>query len=114
MNGRKELMDSLVSVIDLLNNCQMSNKVEWFFERLQRIKNDSSDLVLIEVAKEVRSVIAGIGSYTDLSLQPSVESGMSEMDAQKMQWSLADDMDTATCRILQLGSSSAGGASSTN
>ncbi len=109
MTESKELMDTLVSVIDLLNNCQMSNKAEWFFERLQRIKNDSSDLVLIEVAKEVRSVIAGIGSFTDLSLQPSTESGMSAMDAEKMQWRLADDIDTATCRILQLGSSSAGG-----
>jgi hypothetical protein len=103
MTGSNELKDSLASVIDLLHKCRMSNKAEWFLERLQRINNDPSDKVLSDVAKEVRSVIAGMGSYTDLSLQPSPESGMSEADAQEMQWRLADDLDAATGRILNLG-----------
>ena len=102
MTGSKDLTEALASVIELLRKCRMSNKAEWFSERLQRISNDQSDKVLIEVAKEVRSVIAGMGSYTDLSLQPSPESGLSEMDAQQMQWSLADDLDAATTRILKL------------
>lgn len=103
MTGSKELKDSLAHVIDLLHKCRMSHKAEWFLERLQRINNDPSVKVLMEVANDVRSVIAGMGSFTDLSLQPSPESGMSEVDAHEMQWRLADDLDAATSRILKLG-----------
>lgn len=101
MTGRKELAESLAGVIDLLRKCRMSNKAEWFLERLQRIENDASGDLLIEVAKEVRSVIAGIGSYTDLSLQPTTESGITDIEAQEMQWRLADDLDSATSKILK-------------
>lgn len=98
--GHQKLSEALAGVIDLLAHCRMSDKAVWFLERLQKISGDISKEDFVEVANEVRAVIAGIGSFSDQSLQPTLESGLSEMEAQQMQWQLADELDAATSEIL--------------
>ena len=99
---KNKLIQIIANVIALLGDCELFDQADWFREKMNAIeKTDGSISELQPLAKEIRNIIAGMGSFSDLSLEPSKESGMSDDDANKEKWELADKLDHITGEILK-------------
>lgn len=92
---RTELHETLDALIELLQLCGWEELATWFNTRLERLKQfpDLGDPQAQEIMAEIRSVLAGQGSLTDLPLSPAPASGLSRDDARKKQWALAKRLD---------------------
>jgi len=96
------LMDTLKQTIELLLICGLKSRAEWFDYRLQVIRSGNSSSEEVDMAiKEIRAVIAGMGSFTDLTLHPVQGSGVTEDIARKRQWEIADTLDEVTNALLK-------------
>ena len=98
----EKLESALGRTIELLENCKHRDKAVWFRNHLHRLRDQSNQPSEIrETVEAIRSVLAGMGSFSDLSLVPSAESGLSIRDAHRLQWSLVEELDSATEEILR-------------
>ena len=95
------LIQVIKDLIDLLDLCGLENQVDWLRSRLQKIKDAEDSIPALKpYAKELRAIIAGMGSFTDLSLEPKAGTGMSEQEANRRKWELADNLDEITGKIV--------------
>ncbi len=107
----EKLQDVLKRTAQLLVECELDEQASWFKDQLHRVRESGSDLAEVtSVASEVRSIIAGMGSFSDLSLQPSIHSKLSESQALKIKWNLADEMDAITAAILKYSNDTGNGS----
>ena len=98
----EKLESALGRTIELLENCKHRDKAVWFRDNLNRLRVDGSQPSEIrKTAEAIRSVLAGMGSFSDLSLVPSAESGLSIRDAHQLQWALVEELDSVTEEILR-------------
>jgi len=98
----EKLERALERTIELLENCKHSDKAVWFRDHLHRLRDEGSQPSAIrETAEAIRSVLAGMGSFSDLSLIPSTECGLSIRDAHQLQWRLVEELDSVTEDILR-------------
>ena len=51
--------------------------------------------------REVKSIIGGMGSFSDLPMIPNEDSNLTKDEARKMQWTLADDLYEEIGRITR-------------
>ena len=99
---KDQLERSIKQTMELLEQCKHGDKSSWFRNHLQRLQQASCQPAEVnEIAAEIRSVLGGMGSLSDLSLVPSAESALSIRDAHKMQWSLVKELDDITGEILK-------------
>ena len=89
------LVDALDELASLLRACNQVDQATWTEERRVRAASASDD-ELAEVKKEVRGILAGMGSLSDLYLVPEPESGMDEAEARRRQFDLLDRLDALT------------------
>ena len=99
---KDKLQAVLERTVNLLQNCELEEKAAWFSNQLERLRNCSDrSIEAREVAAKVRSILGGMGSFSDLSLQPSAESKLSEREASEIQWGLAEELHDITGQILK-------------
>ena len=99
---KDDLIQAVIRVIHMLDICGMREQVDWFKLRLNQIQAspDTSD-ALKPYAKEIRGILAGMGSLSDLSLDPPPNSEVSECEANQMKWALVDELDRITRAIIK-------------
>ena len=89
------LVDALDELATLLRACNQSDHAKWTEERRALAAAATGDQ-LTEVKKEVRGVLAGMGSLSDLYLVPEPGSGLDEAEARRRQFELVDRLDELT------------------
>ncbi len=72
MNKLKtEFVRILNGAAKLLLDCEIEERASWFMEQVDKLQSSDSESTLTDVATSVRSSVAGMGSFSDLSSQPS-------------------------------------------
>ncbi|MBC8029829.1 MAG: hypothetical protein H7Z16_06940 [Pyrinomonadaceae bacterium] len=97
-----KLDEVLRKIISLLRTCGVDKNAEWFEDRkdiLARTQTESPEFQ--QTLLEIRNVIAGMGSFSDLSLIPLPSSGVTKDDAGRLQWDLAEELDEVIAELLQ-------------
>jgi len=89
------LVAALDDLASLLRSCNQIDRAEWTEERRALASGATGDK-LAEVKKEVRAVLAGMGSLSDLYLVPEPGSGIDEVEARRRQFDLVDRLDELT------------------
>jgi hypothetical protein len=98
---KSQLTAIINKIIYLLKECKWQNKALWFEEKLDVInKYDETALEFITAITQIKSILAGMGSFTDLPLMPSKDSGLSEDEARIMQFDLAKKLDIEINMLL--------------
>jgi hypothetical protein len=91
------LVDALDELASLLRACNQDDRARWTEDRRALAAAASGDR-LTEVKKEVRGVLAGMGSLSDLYLVPLPDSGLTETEARRRQFDLVDRLDALTAQ----------------
>lgn len=98
---KDKLTNTIKEIINLLDICELDLQVAWLNERLEVIEREEIGTEIFQAKlKELKNIIAGMGSFSDLSLIPKATSGITKADAEKKQWELADDLDAAITELL--------------
>jgi hypothetical protein len=90
------LVSALNDLISLLQACGESDQAAWAEERKSRAAAAANGGALDAVKKEVRDVLAGMGSLSDLYLVPKPGSGLTKEEARRKQFELVDRLDELT------------------
>jgi hypothetical protein len=99
---KENLIEIIQKIITLLNQCGYYQKSEWFKKKMEAfLKNPVESDYFQNDLKDVKSIIAGMGSFSDLSMIPNEDSNITEDEADKMQWELADDLYDEIERLLR-------------
>lgn len=93
--NQQPLVAALDELASLLRDCNEIDRARWTEEQRARAGAATGDQ-LIEVKKEVRGVLAGMGSLSDLYLVPAPGSGFDEAEARRRQFDLVDRLDALT------------------
>jgi len=91
------LVVALDELANLLRACNQTDRARWTEERRALAAASTGDQ-LTEVKKEVRGVLAGMGSLSDLYLVPEPGSGIDEGEARRRQFELVDRLDELTAQ----------------
>jgi hypothetical protein len=89
------LVDALDELASLLRTCNQPDQARWTEERRAMAAAATGDQ-LTEVKKEIRGVLAGMGSLSDLHLVPEPGSGLDKAEARRRQFDLVDRLDDLT------------------
>lgn len=100
-----DLISTINKIINLLRLCEYSEEADWFEERKVLLANPELSFSSREaLLREIRSIIAGQGSFSDLSLQaPSSDSSrsMTRMELRQIQWNLANELGSGIDHCLK-------------
>jgi hypothetical protein len=88
-------VDALDELATLLRACNQIEHAKWTEERRALAAASTGDQ-LAEVKKEVRGILAGMGSLSDLFLVPEPGSGFDAAEARRRQFELVDRLDALT------------------
>lgn len=90
---KRELLAVIGEMIELLRACNWPDKAAWFSQKqdLLRKLNPSNEEFKRELF-EIEKIMTGMGSFSDLPLYPSKESGLSEKQAAEKQWELVNQL----------------------
>lgn len=93
---KEEVDETLDEIIELLVACGAEGQADWFRskQKVLRAAGRQSAEYRRELA-ELRGIIAGMGSFTDLSLQPGYGSRLTAREARERQWDLAERLGAA-------------------
>jgi len=98
---KERLVSALGDVVELLLSCGLQSRADWFSLRLGVIRSSATSPEQLKITvREIRGIVAGMGSFTDLSLVPLKETGLTKDWARKKQWELADELDEVTGALL--------------
>ena len=89
------LVAALDELASLLRSCNQIDRAKWTEER-RALAATAAGNDLAEVKKEVRGVLAGMGSLSDLYLVPEPGSGIDAAEARRRQFELVDRLDELT------------------
>jgi hypothetical protein len=96
----QELIIVISEIIELSSLCDGQPKLEWFKEKLTKIQK--LDIKSNEFNNEIEAlnrVLAGMGSFDDLPLRPTKESGLSERQIRVKQTELAGKLGESIKRL---------------
>lgn len=98
---KEQLALCLEKIRDMLSACGLYEYAEWFGQRRKIVISDTTSPELFrQTVLEIRGVLAGMGSFTDLSLVPKEGSQLTEEKMRNRQWELADELDVITSSLL--------------
>lgn len=99
---KKQLITTINNIVELLEKCSWPDRAQWLRTRLAIInRHGEQSSEYIATLKEIQSIIAGMGSLSDLPMKPAKESGMSEAEAHKRKWELVHELDKTITAILK-------------
>lgn len=100
---KDKLLVTLQKIKKLLKDCGWNEKAGWFGERIERINSlDVNSSEFVEVLRDIKNIIAGMGSLTDLPLLPGKGTKLTEQQARAMQWDLAAELGNIIDGMLNL------------
>lgn len=86
----ERLIQLLARVKELLLNCGLSHRAEWFADLETNLKDVSiENEEMRKMLDKLDSVLGGMGSFTDIPLTPTVN-GLTVEQARDLQWELAE------------------------
>lgn len=98
---KEQLLAVLSRVVDLLEACGEARRGSWFRERLETLGKEPVESEKFQaVIREIKGIIAGMGSFVDLHLEPKPGSGLSVEKARMLQWDLADELSDAIGELM--------------
>lgn len=98
---KKKLLKTMEEIIDLLVLCDLEEQASWFRERQKVIRVlDPHGAEFRRELAEVKSIIAGMGSFTDLVLHPKRGAKLTAQEATNKQWDLAERLGQAVKEAL--------------
>ncbi len=98
---KSKLLTTLAEIIGLLTSCGEMTRAEWFRQKLLVLEREASSSAGFQVViGELRRILVGMGSLSDLSLTPVASSGLTRQEIRNLQWQLVEDLDGAI-RALQ-------------
>ena len=95
----EEIISLLNKAIWLLKECNYPDKALWFEEKVSDLKAGNKKEIN-NTLEEIKYILAGMGSFSDLPLIPKEGSNLNESDARYMQWDLVEQLgDKITYQI---------------
>lgn len=96
-------MDEIILLLNkavwLLRECNYFDKANWFEEKISEL-NAGNKNETINTLREIKSILAGMGSFSDLPLMPEKGSNITHSDAREIQWDLVEQLgDKITYQI---------------
>lgn len=102
-----KLCKLLTEASNLLEECGYHDKSKWFLERINILYNeDNNSDIFKRTALEIKSVLGGMGSFSDLSMIPEPGSTISAEQARLLRWDLSEEIDDEICVLLKIPSGS--------
>jgi len=99
---KDKLIIVINSIMELLIECNLVNKADWFKAKLEIIqKNDEHSEKFNTAIGDIKKVIAGMGSFTDISMMPKQDSKLSEREARLKKFYLAEQLDEVIIALLK-------------
>lgn len=99
---KNELIKIIRSIIELLIECNWIDKANWFKEKLETIeRSDEGSEEFIIILREIKKIIAGMGSFTDLPMIPKQNSKLSKGEARLKHFDLAEQLDKVIIVLLE-------------
>lgn len=90
---KPKLLAVIGEIIELLRACNWPDKAAWFSQKKDLLsKINPSDEAFSRELLEIEKIMTGMGSFSDLPLYPSKESGLSEKQTAEKQWRLVDQL----------------------
>jgi hypothetical protein len=98
---KNNLIETIRKIISLLDECSYFNQADWFKERLVILQSSelNSELFMSSL-REIQDIIAGSGSFSDLSMIPNKISKLSREEANQRKWDLIDLLEDEIGRLL--------------
>ena len=98
---KKDLLEIIDEIVALLTKCNLREKANWFRIKAKRLKGlEQNSKEYKDELLEIKSIIAGMGSFSDLPMYPKKGSGLSEEEASNKQWDLAAKLGEAISKSL--------------
>ncbi len=100
----RDIFQILQEISGLLRICQHDREAAWFDERRKILETANPESAEYKaVLLEIRNNLAGMGSFSDLSMVPRSASGLSASEARMRQWDLGEELDEAvTARLASI------------
>jgi hypothetical protein len=97
-----KLCKLLTDASNLLEECGYHDKSKWFLERMNVLKNENNNSdIFKQTVIEIKSILGGMGSFSDLSMVPSPGAKISAEEARLRQWDLTEEIDDEICALLK-------------
>jgi hypothetical protein len=93
MEAKVKLLNVINQISTLLSSCGWKDKSDWFQQKrsaLEPLEPDSIEFKAI--LKEIRDILVGMGSFSDLPMMPEKGSHLSRRQASTTQWDLATQL----------------------
>lgn len=98
---KKNLIDTVEAIATLLALCSLDDQADWFRAKGATLRVERIDSPKFqEELRDIKRIIAGMGSFTDLSLTPGIGSGLNREEARLRQWELAEQLDVSIQMLL--------------
>jgi hypothetical protein len=92
---KSQILAALRRAERLLEECGWNDRAEWFRTRRKRLEELSEqDQGFKDVAREIHSVLVGMGSFSDVPMYPQKGSALTRAEARAEQWELVEEMGT--------------------
>ncbi|MBK8423010.1 MAG: hypothetical protein IPL30_03725 [Elusimicrobia bacterium] len=90
---KTSILKLLSETENLLKKCGQGDHAAWINEKARAIKNDKADpKQLKKHYKEIKNILGGMGSFSDLVLIPKKASGLSSAKAEAKQRELIEKL----------------------
>lgn len=97
---KRELLAVIGEIIELLRACNWPDKAAWFSQKQELLRKlNPSDEEFKRELLDIEKIMTGMGSFSDLPLYPSKESGLSEKQAAEKQWKLVNQLSELIKKI---------------
>ena len=95
-----KLIQVIDQIVELLSMCNWQENADWFkAKRKLLLELNPQDEAFRELV-EIKSIIGGMGSFSDLPLYPKQGVGLTAQDVRNRQWDLAEQLDQAIDELL--------------
>jgi hypothetical protein len=98
---KEKLLGLLSRVIELLVDCGWKKEADWFSQIQNEIEHVPLDsAAMSECLSKLDSVLAGIGSFSDLPLK-SQSGRLTQQEIRDLQWSLVEELGSTIKDLLR-------------
>lgn len=98
---KTRLLETMAEIIELLTNCGEDDEASWFRSQLKVLREtDCASEESRRALAEVDNAIAGMGSFSDISLRPKKGSKLTARQAKDKQWALVEQLGDAIDELI--------------
>lgn len=88
---KQPILDTIASIMDLLTSYGFEDEARWFGDRKATLERETVDSSAFKsTLREIENILAGMGSFDDIPLNPPGNSGLTRHQARAKQTELAD------------------------